>query len=179
MNPTSYDSFERLASRFIVCQFLILAALVGLSVLNELADLPHLWFGASPTTAETRWAEVGIEAGAFGLVAVVEVLFIRKLRRELRVLHGLMPICEDCRKVHHDGQWLPLEEFITNHSMAFFHHTTCPQCNQARQSTEAESRPALASSSSERETLSSASTPVLRLAKSNPATPNPATLSHP
>ena|SRR5258705_8164993 len=132
-SPSVRDDFERLASRYICYQFFILAALVGLSVLNEVADLPHFWFGAPPTTSGTRWAEVIIEAGAFGVVAALQIIFLRTLRRKIRVLHGLIPICDECGKVHHNGQWLHLEQLISDLSMAFFHHTTCPECREPGQ----------------------------------------------
>ena len=123
-------SLERRLRRYAVYQFLILGALVTLSLLNELADLPHRWLGATPTPGDTRWAEIEIEAAAFLVVAALQIFFLRQLQLHIRVLHGLLPVCQSCRRIHHDGVWLEFEHFITEHSMAFFYHTTCPQCRE-------------------------------------------------
>ena len=51
-----------------------------------------------------------------------------KLRRNIRILEGFIPICASCKKVRHFADWQPLEEYISTHSMAMFSHAICPQC---------------------------------------------------
>lgn len=55
----------------------------------------------------------------------------KRLHKEIRVLHGLLPICADCKKIRdEDGKWWRLEEFITAKSEAEFTHTICPDCKE-------------------------------------------------
>jgi hypothetical protein len=49
--------------------------------------------------------------------------------RELANLHGVLPICMECRKIRGgDGRWFRFEEYIREHSRADFSHGLCPEC---------------------------------------------------
>ncbi|HKP01501.1 MAG TPA: response regulator transcription factor [Nitrospiraceae bacterium] len=49
--------------------------------------------------------------------------------REVKVLHGLIPICAKCKRVRTDnGDWQYLEEYIQSHSEAEFSHGICQVC---------------------------------------------------
>lgn len=49
--------------------------------------------------------------------------------REVKVLHGLIPICAKCKRVRTDnGDWQYLEEYIQTHSEAEFSHGICQVC---------------------------------------------------
>jgi sigma-B regulation protein RsbU (phosphoserine phosphatase) len=49
--------------------------------------------------------------------------------REVKVLHGLIPICAKCKRVRTDnGDWQYLEEYIQAHSEAEFSHGICHVC---------------------------------------------------
>ena len=125
---TLSESFEHRTHRFVVNQFLILGALVGMSLLNEAVDLPHLIFSSTAASPETRWGEVAIETLAFLVVVLMELSFIQKLRQEIRVLHGLLPVCEHCHRIFSQHKWEPLAHYINTHSMADVHETICPSC---------------------------------------------------
>jgi ligand-binding sensor domain-containing protein len=48
---------------------------------------------------------------------------------EMKVLHGLLPICASCKKVRDDGgYWNQIESYIARHSQAEFSHSICPEC---------------------------------------------------
>ena len=48
---------------------------------------------------------------------------------KIRTLRGLLPICANCKKIRDDkGYWNQIEEYIQNHSDAFFSHGICPDC---------------------------------------------------
>jgi PAS domain S-box-containing protein len=59
-----------------------------------------------------------------------EMMFERdRLRSELKILEGLLPICSNCRRIRDEaGNWFSLEEYIQSHSEADFTHTICPPC---------------------------------------------------
>ena len=51
---------------------------------------------------------------------------------ELKVLHGVIPICSYCKKIRDsDDSWEQLESYIDQHSEAEFSHGICPDCYQA------------------------------------------------
>jgi CheY-like chemotaxis protein len=54
---------------------------------------------------------------------------------EVRTLHGLLPICMDCKKIRDDGgYWNQLESYISRHTDAEFSHGLCPDCFDRRRS---------------------------------------------
>lgn len=51
------------------------------------------------------------------------------LRRELKRLEGLLPICSYCKRIQDDrGEWNSLEVYITQRSDARFSHGICERC---------------------------------------------------
>ncbi len=53
----------------------------------------------------------------------------RLLRRHLRALEGMLPICAGCKSIRDpNGEWQPLEDFIERRSSATFSHGLCPRC---------------------------------------------------
>jgi len=54
---------------------------------------------------------------------------LEKVISQVKTLQGLLPICMHCKKIRDDkGFWTKLEEYISNHSLANFTHSLCPQC---------------------------------------------------
>jgi hypothetical protein len=57
------------------------------------------------------------------------VLLYKQAQAEMRVLHGLLPICASCKKIRDERQeWNYLEEYIESHSEAQFTHGLCSEC---------------------------------------------------
>ena len=53
----------------------------------------------------------------------------RALRREVEMLHGLLPICSYCKKIRDGGgNWQPVEKYIADRSEATFTHGICEAC---------------------------------------------------
>lgn len=49
--------------------------------------------------------------------------------KEIKVLHGLLPICAHCKKIRDvRGDWQQMEVYIRDHSDANFSHGICPTC---------------------------------------------------
>jgi len=55
---------------------------------------------------------------------------IRAIEESLvKVLGGFLPICANCKKIrNNDDTWVPIEEYIGEHSEAEFSHGICPEC---------------------------------------------------
>ncbi|KAA0890420.1 PAS domain S-box protein [Oryzomonas rubra] len=48
---------------------------------------------------------------------------------DVRILSGLLPICDSCKKIRDDkGYWNQLETYISKHSGAMFSYGICPDC---------------------------------------------------
>jgi len=57
----------------------------------------------------------------------------REKEKQIRNLHGLLPICAHCKKIRDDaGYWHSLEKYITEHSEAVFSHGICKECAKAQ-----------------------------------------------
>ena len=60
----------------------------------------------------------------------------RELRRrveeaikEVKTLHGLLPICASCKKIRDDeGYWQQVDVYVRDHTEAEFSHSICPDC---------------------------------------------------
>ena len=67
------------------------------------------------------------------ILGVTAALIDRMVRQdvELRVLHGLLPICSFCKKIRDEtGEWRQLETYIAARSSARFSHTFCQECGR-------------------------------------------------
>ena len=62
-------------------------------------------------------------------------LLIEELRlalAEVKTLHGMLPICAQCKKVRDDkGYWNQIETYISKYTHAKFSHGYCPSCAAA------------------------------------------------
>jgi hypothetical protein len=53
----------------------------------------------------------------------------RVLQKEIKGLKGTLPICSFCKKIRTGNNiWIPLEEYIHEHSEAELSHDCCPDC---------------------------------------------------
>jgi len=56
---------------------------------------------------------------------------LEEATRQIRQLHGLLPICCKCKKVRaDDGYWSEVETYISTHTDTKFSHSYCPDCYQ-------------------------------------------------
>ncbi|MCI5121673.1 MAG: PAS domain-containing protein, partial [Candidatus Electrothrix sp. AUS4] len=54
---------------------------------------------------------------------------VGQLKEGVKVLHGLLSICSNCKKIRdRAGHWNKLEAYIANHSEANFSHGLCETC---------------------------------------------------
>jgi hypothetical protein len=114
--------------RFLYYQLIILAIFLTLTLLNEAMDMPSHLFGDPPTNFLQRRGEVAVEVAIAVLVCLLQIAFVQKLRREIRILEGFIPICAHCKKIRDFEEWAPLEQYIRDHTLADFTHSICPDC---------------------------------------------------
>ena len=114
-----------------ICQAAIILLFLCLTVGNEIIDIPHHVFKDAPTLYSQRYGEIAIELFIFFIVATIQILLSIKLYKRIRVLEGFIPICAKCKKVRNaENQWEQMEKYITQHSLATFSHSICPDCTR-------------------------------------------------
>jgi hypothetical protein len=113
-----------------VWQAIILLIFLFMTFSNEVLDLPHLLLGDSPTSWPQRTGEICIEVIISLSVVSLETYFFRKLLRRIKILEGFLPICANCKKIRKQDQWVQIEQYIGENSLARFSHSLCPECVQ-------------------------------------------------
>lgn len=54
---------------------------------------------------------------------------LEKALKQIKTLHGLLPMCASCKKIRDDnGYWKQIEAYLYEHSDARFSHGICPDC---------------------------------------------------
>ena len=121
---------------------LILAAVC--SVFMIVGFLFDIFFEASGIPRE-----LGIFNRSLGLLMLWVVAVLIEMRQQLeqerenliakledalasiKTLRGFLPICASCKKVRDDkGYWNRIETYLSEHSLAEFTHSLCPECSE-------------------------------------------------
>ena len=77
------------------------------------------------------WIGVANRLMALLIIWTTAFLVLRYKRAEqaTKILRGLLPICAGCKKIRDDkGYWKLLEEYLEQHSEAYFTHGMCTEC---------------------------------------------------
>jgi hypothetical protein len=103
--------------------------IILLSWLDELIALPYLlWGGPSP---HGNWRESVIETVIALSVWAIVFTYTRRVINRVYYLEGFLTVCAWCRKIHHDDQWIPIEEYVQRGFHAKTSHGMCPTCAKA------------------------------------------------
>ncbi len=131
-NPKAQSKEVLTAHRRIFRMFLlILTIFVSLTIANELLDLPSYLFGDMPTSLSQRKGEVMMEIFIYLIVLSASFyIFEKKIKSQIKILEGFIPICANCKKIRQDIDWKVLEDYISENSLAKFSHTICPECTR-------------------------------------------------
>lgn len=95
--------------------------------LNEIFDIPHMFFGGRATPV--NWTE-SIEESLLIILVGLGVLHItRRLFKRMKYLEGILPVCSSCKRIRDEADvWHPIETYIRDRSDADFSHSLCPDC---------------------------------------------------
>jgi hypothetical protein len=101
---------------------------IALGVLMPLARFGFTFLWNTPWTLAESLINAGIRMAVLVTFAVL-IDRVTRQAREIRILHGLLPVCAFCKKIRiEDQNWRPIESYITEHSEASFTHTVRPEC---------------------------------------------------
>ena len=124
-----FDMKNKTLRMLTISQVLVILLFLCLTLGNEIIDVPHYIFNDAPTSYSQRSGEITIELSIFFTIMVIQIALFNKLYKRIRVLEGFIPICASCKKIRNaEDQWEQLEKYITQHSLAQFSHSICPDC---------------------------------------------------
>jgi hypothetical protein len=131
-NPYTHGKESLTAHSRIFRMFLLIFTIFVLMTLaNELLDLPGYLFGDQPTSLSQRKGEVILEIFIYLVVLSASFyVFEKKIKAQIKILEGFIPICANCKKIRQDIDWKVLEDYISENSLAKFSHTICPECTR-------------------------------------------------
>ena len=94
--------------------------------LDEILDIPHLVLGAAATPVNATEALFESLIVFFLGIGVIAVTW--NLLKRIKYLEGFLPVCSFCKKIRVGDKWIPIVDYIRDHSEARFTHGCCPQC---------------------------------------------------
>ena len=103
--------------------------LIMMSWLTEALRIPHYLFG-EPFAPDWRRAMLRTVV-VLAIWAWVHLLTWRLLKR-LHYLEEFLRVCSWCRKVEHDGEWMPMETYFKSKFSTKTSHGMCPECLQKK-----------------------------------------------
>ena len=115
-----------ITKKVIICELLGFGSVICLIWINEIFDIPHRLLGAAPTPINLR--ESVLETAMVLALAVFIVSLTSRLLKRVKYLEGILPICSYCKKIRMENRWVPVEEYVGDHSEASFSHGLCPEC---------------------------------------------------
>ena len=117
---------ELFAKKIIRIEIIGFLTAIFASWLDEFFDLPHIFFGASPTPF--NYFESIFETTLISATAIIIIFTTHKLLQRLSFLEGILPVCSFCKNIRVEKQWVKIERYIRDRSEADFSHSICPEC---------------------------------------------------
>lgn len=99
--------------------------IIALSWAEELADLPRLLLGGEH---QSHWRESIIETCTVVVVAIPVFMLTRRILARLLYLEEFLRVCAWCRKLNHNDEWVPVEEYFQRGFNKQTTHGICPEC---------------------------------------------------
>jgi hypothetical protein len=113
------------ASRILWYEVIGFLAIILLSGINELTDLPRF---TGRVQYVPNWRESALETLIVLLVATPVMILTKRLVSRLHHLEGFLRVCAWCKKLEHNGEWIPLEEFFERKFQTETSHGMCLAC---------------------------------------------------
>lgn len=92
-----------------------LVSLVFVSIMAYGLEFSRQWFSELLTTEHDK--------------LLVEKKQLEEALNKIHILKGLLPMCANCKKIRdHEGDWQPIEAYLSERSAVEFSHGICPDC---------------------------------------------------
>jgi hypothetical protein len=114
---------------------------LSLALLMPFARLAYFDLWDPPWTFAESAVNAAIRVAVLSTIAVLVARVSQhthKLRQEVAVLEGLLPVCVYCKRIHAEEKgWEPIVDYVATHTQADFEETVCPRCrNEIQQWTQ-------------------------------------------
>ncbi|MBW1849234.1 MAG: hypothetical protein JRJ27_19375 [Deltaproteobacteria bacterium] len=93
---------------------------------NEIFDLPNRLLGAPPTPV--NYEEALLESGIVICIMILFAFISFRLGKHIKYLEGLTVICENCKKIRIQNEWVPIEKWLSRETDIHFSHGLCTEC---------------------------------------------------
>ncbi|MCK5708261.1 MAG: hypothetical protein KAI43_11460 [Candidatus Aureabacteria bacterium] len=103
--------------------FLIVIVLLWL---DEIFDIPHNLLGATATPI--NWVESIFETVIVLVFCAFVTFFSWQSLKRIKYLERFLFVCSFCKKIRFEKEWIPIEDYIREHSESEFSHSLCPEC---------------------------------------------------
>lgn len=116
------DFLAKIAFWQLMSFFMLLCAVWA----NEFWDFSFLFFGVKTISAPSifRLSTLSVLVIVSAIITVGNTYIQQK-----HIIHGLLKICPQCRKVEiDDRRWQDIEDYVTKYSLAAISHGFCPKC---------------------------------------------------
>jgi hypothetical protein len=125
MRENGHMPTQHHVSRILGYEVIGFVAIIALSWINELSDMPRL-VGANQYIP--NWRESTLETLIVLAVAIPVMILTKRLLSRLHYLEGFLRVCSWCKKLEHGGEWIALEEFFEQKFETMTSHGMCPAC---------------------------------------------------
>jgi len=112
-------------SRILTYEIIGFLTIVGLSWINEI-ELSQL---LSESQYFPNWRESVLESFIVLLTAIPVLALTKRLASRLYHLEGFLRVCSWCKKLEHNGEWIPLEDFFERKFETETSHGMCQACS--------------------------------------------------
>jgi len=93
---------------------------------SAILDLPSALYGEAPRAFS--WQQPTMETAWMLLLLLFVLAVLRVFFKQIRYLEGFLPVCSFCKSIRVGEQWVPLEEYLREHSDVRMTHSLCPPC---------------------------------------------------
>ncbi|MCE5251474.1 hypothetical protein LLG96_14770 [bacterium] len=93
---------------------------------DEIFDIPHTVFQAPATPV--NWVESVVETIYVIILGAIIILITWRDLKKIKYLEGFLPVCSFCKRIRVGNDWIPIEEYLSEHSEAVLSHGFCPEC---------------------------------------------------
>jgi len=93
---------------------------------SALLDLPRWFYGTPPQ--HFSWQQPTMETVWMTLLLLFVLAVLRVFFKQIRYLEGFLPVCSVCKSIRVGDRWVPLEQFLHEHSDVRMTHSLCGPC---------------------------------------------------
>jgi hypothetical protein len=109
----------------VILEALAFMTIIAISWFNEILGLTGRFFH---TRLPGNWHDALVTTAVTTMVAVPAVYISWRIARRLHYLEEFFIVCAWCKKMGHEGDWIPMERFMAEQFNTHTSHGICDEC---------------------------------------------------